>query len=141
MASLTASGSQTVVGVADTAGPFSHGFAHGILKSSRAALYRDHFRAQKAHAVYIKRLTLGVLLAHKYHTFHSQKCRCRSRCHAMLSRTRLCYQPDLSHLLCKQSLPEYIVDLMRSGMVKILSFKIDLCTTKILGHLLCIVES
>ena len=58
----------------------------------------------------------------------------------MLSRSRLRDDTGLSHLFRQKALPQHIVDLMRTGMIQVLSFQVNLCTAQIFGHLLCVIQ-
>ena len=133
-------GTKTVMGVIDPGCPFPHGLGDRILQRRRAAGHRHHLCPQQLHSVHIQRLPPGILLPHEYHTLHVHQGSSCSSCHTMLSGTGLGDEPGLSHLLCQQSLPQHIVDLVGAGMVQILPLQINLCATQSVGQLLCIVQ-
>ena len=79
------------------------------------------FCSEKAHLVYIERLSLRILHAHVDLTFHAEE-RCRRRCrHAVLTGSDLCDDTGLSHLLREKDLTEYVVDLVGAGVIQIFS--------------------
>ena len=97
--------------------------------------------SQQTHFVYIQCLALDIFFSHKYFAFHShQSCSC-GRCHTMLACSGLCNHTGLTHFLCQQHLSQHIVDFMSTGMVQIFTFQINLCSTQILCHFLCKIQS
>ena len=79
------------------------------------------FCSEKAHLVYIERLSLRILHAHVDLALHAKERR-RRRCrHAVLTGSGLCDDTGLSHLLREKDLTEYVVDLVGAGVIKIFS--------------------
>ena len=131
---------QTIMRVIDSGGPFPHRLGYGILECCRTGRYRNDLGAEQPHAVYVERLASGVFFAHKYGTGESHKCCRRSRGNTVLTCSCLCDQSCFTHLLCKKCLTEYIIYFVGTCVVKILSFKIYLCSSQILCHLFGIIK-
>ena len=132
---------EAVMGVADAAGPLAHGFGHSILQRTGAAGDGNDLRAQKTHPVDVQGLTFGVLLAHEHHALHAHQGSGSGGGNAMLTGTGLGDEAGLAHLFGQQRLPENIVDLVRTGVIQVLTLEVDLCTAEVLGHLFCIVQA
>ena len=96
------------------------------------------FCSEKAHLVYIERLSLRILHAHVDLALHAKERR-RRRCrHAVLTGSGLCDDFLLTHTFCQQDLTDDIVDLVCTGVIQIFSFQVNLCTV-FLAETLCIV--
>ena len=59
----------------------------------------------------------------------------------MLAGTRLRDQTGFAHLLCKQRLPETVIDLVRTGVVQVLPLQINLRAAKVLRHFLRVIQA
>ena len=112
---------EAVMRVVDPRSPLSHRLRNGVLKSCGSCLNRHNSCSEKLHAVNIECLTDGVLFAHEDDALHAHKRCCRSGSNSVLSGTGLGDQTGLAHLLRKERLPEHIVDLVRTCMVKVLT--------------------
>ena len=110
-------GAKAIMSVTDPGCPFPHCLRHGIFQRCRPGFHCDHLRSQKPHAVDIQRLADSVLLSHKDNTLHPQKRRRRRARHAVLAGARLGDQPRLAHLLCKERLPQDVIDLVGAGVI------------------------
>ena len=127
--------------IIDPACPLTECLRYRILQCGCSSLYRMNLCAQESHSVHVESLSDRVLLAHVYLTLHAHHgCNC-SCCNTVLSGTGLRDNSCLAHSLGKEHLSDYVVDLVRSCVVQILSLEVDLCTAQILCHSLRIVKS
>ena len=126
--------------IINTVSPLTKCLIYGIFQCLCSACHRMHLRTQQFHTIYIQCLTLGILFSHKHFTFHSEECCDRSCCHTMLSGSCLRDQAFFAHSFCQQGLAKRIVQFMRSGMVQIFSFQINLRTSQIFCHTIRIAQ-
>ena len=96
--------------------------------------------AEKLHSEYVKSLSYSILFTHEDLALHIHESCCCCCCNTVLACTCLSDNSCLTHLLCQKYLAKNIVDLVRTCMIEVFSFKIDLCSAQVFGHLLCIVE-
>ena len=132
---------KAVMCIIHPAGPLSHSLGNSILQCRCTGLYRNHFRTKETHTIYVQCLTLRILFTHENHTLHAKQRCCRSCGNTMLPGTCFSDQSCFTHFFRQQSLTKYIVDLMGTGMVQILSFQINFGTAQILCHLFCIIKT
>ena len=131
---------KAVVSIIDAFGPFPHGFGYRILQCCGTGGHRDHFGSQELHPVYIQCLTPGILFPHEHNTLHVHQ-RCRRGCgDSVLTGSCFCNQAGLPHFLCQKSLSQNIIDLMRTGVIQIFPFQIDLRSSQIPGHFFRIIK-
>ena len=121
--------------------PLTHCFRNCIFQSCRSCFNRNHLCSKQSHTIYIKRLANGIFFAHKHHALHPHKGCSSCSGNTMLTSSGFSDQPCFSHLFCKQSLPQYVVDFMRPGMIEVFTFEIYLGAAKVFSHFLCIVQS
>ncbi len=133
-------GPQHIQAVFHSIGPFPHTGVHSIFQGPGAAGDRMHPGAQQFHAVHVQRLTDSVFLSHINLTFHVQQGGGGGSGHAVLPCAGLGNEAGLSHLFSQQGLAQHIVDLVRAGMVQILSLEIDSGPSQIPSHLLRIIQ-
>ena len=129
------------MGVRDPVCPLPHCLGYGVFEGRSTGSHRMHRRTEQTHLVDIQRLTLRILLAHEYLALHAHQCRCRRRRHTVLACTGLRDDTGLSHFLRQQYLTEHVVDLMRTGVVQILTLQIDLCAAEILRHMCRVIQA
>ena len=98
-----------------------------------------HLSSQHLHALHIGMLTLHIGSAHENLALHVHQGTDRSSCHTVLTSTRLSDDASLAHLLRHQNLTDGIVDLVRTGMVQVLTLQIQLASV-LLAHALGIIE-
>src|SRR5262245_34793236 len=122
------------MGRLDTGHPVAEGLVDRVAKRLATARNRTNFRAEKLHAVDIRRLATDILLAHVDDTVEAEVSTGGRRCHAVLTRTRLGNLPLLSHPQSEQRLAERVVDLVRAGVIQILALQPDLCPSALLGE-------
>ena len=79
-----------------------------------------------------RRLTLGVDLAHVDDALHAEQRGCRCRCDTVLACPGLGDQATLAETLREQRLTEHVVDLVRAGVVEILTLQDDAGVTRVL---------
>ena len=92
-----------------------------IFKSATSGLDGHNFSAEQLHAGNVESLTFGVNLTHVNNAVESEESGSGSTGHAVLPSSSLGDDALLAHTLCKQRLPQNIVDLVRSGVVEILT--------------------
>lgn len=134
-------GTDAVVGIGNTVGPFPEGGGAGVLQRTGAAGDRHYLRAQQPHPINVQCLPLGILLPHENHALHAHEGGGGGGGHAMLSCAGFGDEAGLAHPLGQQCLPQYVVDLVSAGVVEILPLEIDLCAAEIRRDLACIVQA
>ena len=122
--------------IIDAGSPLAERGGAGILERARAGRDRDDLRAEQAHAVHVERLTLGILHAHEHHALHAHESGSGRGRNTVLTGAGLCDQTGLAHLFRQQRLTEHVVDLMGARVVQILTLEVDLCTAKVIRHVL-----
>lgn len=113
---------ERVIGVA---APVADGGRAGITECHIACGDGMHLGTQHLHALHIGMLTLHVGLAHEDLALHIEQRTHRGSSHTMLSGACLGNDTCLAHLAGQQNLADGVVDLMGSGMIKVLSFEIE----------------
>ena len=112
-----------VVRVFDVGDPVSQSLIDGVLENAISQSDFHHLGTEHAHASDVKRLTTRIDLTHVDAAFQAEHGAHRSGGHAMLSRAGFSDDTGLPHALDQQSLPKRIVDLVRAGMVEILTLE------------------
>ena len=121
------------------AAPVAYRLRASIRQCHVTRRYRVHLCAEHLHALHISVLTLHIGLPHEYLALHIHQCTHRRRSHTVLSCSRLCDDTCLTHLLRHQYLSDGVVDLMRTGVVEVLTLQVEL-TAVVLTHALGIVQ-
>ena len=132
--------SQTIMRVIDSGGPLPHRLGYRILQGCCTGCNRNDLCSEQPHAIDIECLTLRILLAHEYNTFHIQECCCRRRCNSMLTGSGLRDQTGLTHFLRQECLSQDIIDLMGSSMIQVFSLQVNLRSAQLSGQLLRIIQ-
>ena len=133
-------GTDNVEGVIDIGHPVAHGLVKCILQRSGTRLDRDHFGAQQAHAVNVDGLALDILAPHVHNALHTQTRSNSRRCHAVLPGAGFRNHAFLAQTFSEQRLAYRIVYLVRTGMVEIFPFQVDLCPAQLPAPALCVVQ-
>ena len=107
---------------------------HCILERARARLHRDHLGAQHLHAEHVGRLTRDVDRAHIDDAFETEPRAQRCGGDAMLAGAGLGDDALLAHAARDHDLAEHVIDLVRAGVVELLTLEIDFCTAQMLGQ-------
>ena len=97
--------------------------------------------AQKAHPVNVQCLPFGVLFPHKDLTFHIHQGSSRGGGNTVLTGSCLSDDTGLSHPFGKKDLSQYVVDLVGSGVIQVLTLEVNFGSAQILGHMLCIIKT
>jgi hypothetical protein len=125
------------VGILKRSSPIPQGFVHCILQGPITAFDRDHFGAVELHLEHIGRFGGGY-----------PPLPCRSRQgkpklsadrrggHTVLTGTGLGDDPGLPQALGQESLPDGVVDLMRSGVGQAFQLDVDVRTADFLSRVL-----
>ena len=132
--------SHDVVSILDTCNPSTEGCIYCVLKHARAIGNTENFGTKQLHTENVKRLTFNIFLTHIDSTVHIEKssgCRC---CDTVLTCT--CFGNDflLAHAFSKQDLTKGIVNLVGTCVVKILTFKVNLRPTNMVGQTFGVVK-
>ena len=128
-----------VEGIFHIGHPVAQRVIHRVFQCAATGGDWHHFCAQKLHAKHIWRLALNVMRTHIDHTFQTKFGTNRSGGHPMLTRTGFGDNPAFSHATGQDNLAQDIINFMRTGVVELISFQIDLRTTQMLGQTLRIV--
>src|SRR3990172_10640987 len=113
-------GTDDVMGIAHICHPIANGFVSGILERLRPAEPRLYTRSKHVHPEHIQALSMNILFAHVDHALESHESRHRSRSYPVLPCPSLSDDAPFAHPLCEQDLAESVVDLMGTGVEKIL---------------------
>ena len=132
-------GTDEVEGILGMAAPVADCFRAGIGERHVSGGHRMHLCAKHLHALHVGMLSLHVGLAHEDLAVHAEERADRGCCHAVLSGAGLSDDACLAHLACEEYLPDGVVDLVRSRVVEVLAFEIEL-TAVALAHALGVVE-
>ena len=121
----TRGGAENVVRRLNVGHPVAERLVDGILEGRRTGGHGDHLGPQHLHARDVEGLTLGVLTAHVDRAIQPQECGGRRGGHAVLARTRLSDDARLAQLFGEQSLTQYVVDLVGTRVVEVLTLEED----------------
>ncbi len=136
----TGSGADQVVGILDIGNPVTQRLVHGILERAVAGRDRLYLGAKQLHAENVRGLARDVGSAHVDDTRQAEA-RCdRCRRNAVLSGTGFCDDAGLAHALGKQDLAKAIVDLVRTRVVQLFTFEVNLRTAEFRRQTLCEIE-
>ena len=128
------------MGILNTSYPSTEGCIYSVLKHARTIGNTENFGTKQLHTENIKRLTFNIFLTHIDCTVHVEKgCGCRC-CNTVLTCT--CFGNDflLAHAFSKQDLTKGIVNLVGTCVVKILTFKVNLRPTNMVGQTFGVVK-
>ncbi len=118
-------GAEQVVRVLDVGDPVAQGFVDGVLQDLVAKGHLDHFGAEHTHAGHVEGLTAGVDLAHVDAALEAEHGAHGGGGHAVLAGAGLGDHAGLAHALDEQGLAERVVDLVRAGVVQVLTLEED----------------
>ena len=119
----TGNSAQQVVSVFYIGNPVTKSLVDGVLKDVIAQGDFHDFRTEHAHTCNVQGLTTRIDLAHVDAAFQAEHGAHRSGGDTVLTCTGFSDDTGLAHALDQQSLPECIVDLVRAGMVEILTLE------------------
>src|SRR5690606_28313527 len=85
-------------------------------------------------------LSPHILGSHVDHARQTEMCTGGSRGHAVLPCARFRNDSLLAHPQRQQSLAQRVIDLVRPGVVEVLAFEPDLCTTGQLAQPPCMID-
>src|ERR1035437_5460076 len=118
-------GADHIVGGLDVGDPVAHRLVDGILEGRAAMVHRDHLGAQQLHPSHIQCLTPRVLRTHVDDALKAHQGGHSGTCHTVLTCAGLGDDARLAHLFGQQGLAERIVDLVRAGVVEVLTLEQD----------------
>ena len=125
---------ENVERVFDVGDPIAYRFVARVFERLGTAFYRHDGRAQQLHAEHIRCLALYVFRAHIHDAFHAETRRHRRGRHAVHARAGLGDDALFAHAFCQQCLTHRAVDLVRTGMIQIFAFQIDLRAAQMFGQ-------
>ena len=113
-----------VVGALDVGHPVADRGRGRLLQSPRAGVHGQHRRSQQLHSLQVRLLAAGVRDAHVDHALHvHQRAHGRGR-HPVLAGAGLGDDPPLAHPPRQQHLAKRIVELVRPGVVEVLTLEV-----------------
>ncbi len=115
-----------IKGIVHIRDPVTHRLIQCVLEGFRPRLDRHDLGIQEFHAIDVYSLSFDILRAHVDHALHPEARSHGSRRYTVLARSRLSDDPRLAHASREQRLTNGIVDLVRTGMIEIFAFQVDL---------------
>ena len=106
--------------------PVAYGLVCGVLKGLVTAVNRHNLGTEHTHALHVHCLTLHIKRAHINPAGHIHKGTYGCSGHSVLSCTGLGNDTGLAHTLGQQNLTDGVVDLVGTGVVQVLTLKIEL---------------
>ena len=132
--------SHDVVSILDTCYPSTEGSIYSVLKHARTICHAKYLGTKQFHTENVKRLTFNIFLTHIDCTVHVEKgCGCCC-CNTVLTCTSFGDDFLLAHTFGKQNLTKGIVNLVGTCVVKVLTFKINLCPTNMISQTFSVVK-
>ncbi len=116
-----------VIGCADVRYPIAHRFIDGVLQRLAARRNRHHAGSQQFHSEKVQFLAADVFLTHVDIALQAQQRADSRRRHTMLPGARFRDNSFLAHADGEQTLAKAVIYLVRSGVVQILAFEVNLC--------------
>ena len=123
-----------IEGVAHIGDPIAQGIIHRVFQRATARGDGDHLGAEKLHPKHVRGLTFDVMRAHVDDALQPELGTDRGGGHAVLARAGFGDDPGLAHAAGEDDLAQHVVDLMRAGVVQLVTLHIDLGTAKMVGH-------
>ena len=120
--------------------PVAQRLVHRVLQRAGSGRHRMDLRAEKAHPVDIRLLPADVLLAHEDLALHVEQGAGRGGGDAVLTGACLGNDLGLSHALGEKRLSQHIVDLVRAGVVQLVTLQIQLRAAIMRGQTLGEIE-
>src|SRR5665811_2134067 len=118
-------GADHIVGGLDVGDPVAHRLVDRVLEGRAAMVHRDHLGAQQLHPSHIQCLTPRVLRTHVDDALKAHQGSHSGTRHTVLTCAGLGDDARLAHLFGQQGLAERIVDLVRAGVVEVLTLEQD----------------
>ena len=119
----TSDGTDDVEGIFNIGHPIAHRFIERIFEGLAATFYWHDSGPQQLHPVDIGRLTRHVRRAHVNHTAHAVASRNGGCGHPMLTGAGFCNHAGLAHPAGQHGLSNRVIDLVRTGVIKIFAFE------------------
>ncbi len=129
-------GADQVEGVVDVGHPVAQRLVHRVFQSAGAGGDRDHLGAEQLHAEDVGLLTVDVGGAHVHHALHAEARGHGGGGHAVHAGAGLGDDAPLAHALGQEDLADAVVDLVRAGVVEVLTLEEDLRPAEVLGQAL-----
>ena len=122
----TDGGADDVVGVGRMAAPVANRLVGGIFQCHVTRGNRHHRGSHHFHLLHVHLLPFHIGLTHIDSAGHLHQGTDGGGSHAVLPGTGLCDDPCLAHLASDQDLSDGVVNLVRTGMIEVLTFQVDL---------------
>ena len=129
-------GTENIMGISHIGHPITHTFIYSVFESLLAIFYRDYLGTQIFHPEYIGTLTGNIHRTHINFAVKTKLGRHSRSSKTMLPRASLSNNTLLAQSLSQQPLPHHIIDLMRTGVIKVITLNIDLRTTQLTAKIL-----
>ena len=126
-----------VIGIVHIGDPVAQPFIHRILQRRSAGGHGHNLCPQQLHAKDVRLLTFHISGAHEHGARQVEQCTSRRGGNAMLPGAGFRDDARFAHALRQHDLPQHRIDLMRAGMVQLITLEIDFCTTELLRQAVC----
>lgn len=136
----TNGGADDVVGVGKVDDPVAESLVDGVAEGAAAGLDGDDLGAEKLHAEDVESLATDILGTHEDGAFHAELGADGSGGNTVLTGTGLGDNLLLAESASEEELAESVVDLVRTGVIEILTLQPDVGTTGVLGETLGLVK-
>mmetsp|Transcript_11586 Transcript_11586/g.20582 ORF Transcript_11586/g.20582 Transcript_11586/m.20582 type:complete len:366 (+) Transcript_11586:390-1487(+) len=123
-----------VVRGAHVRNPVTHSFVNRVLEGLGAARNTNYLCTENLHTENVECLSPHVFFTHVNSTVQVEKSTCGGSCYTVLTSSSLRDNTLLTNATCNKALSQGIVDLMCTGVGKILSFQPDFGSTNVLGQ-------
>ncbi len=130
----TRRGAEAIVGGVSIGDPVAQRLIDRILEGLGTGPHGDHLGAEQPHTGHVQRLAGGVDRTHIDHAIEAEQCTRGRRGDAVLTGAGLRDDAGLAHALGEQRLAEHVIDLVRTGVVQILTLEDDARATGVLGE-------
>ncbi|MPM51987.1 hypothetical protein SDC9_98740 [bioreactor metagenome] len=117
---------------------FLEGAVHRVLERRLAARNGHQLAAQDAHLGDVGVFFFDVHLAHVDLARNAHQCAGGCQRHAVLARAGFGDHLGLAHELGEQCFAQAMVDLVRAGVVQVLTLQVDLCAAKLIRQSACV---
>src|SRR5579862_3675273 len=122
------------MGSADVSNPIAHGFVDSVFQSAGSGTDAAHLGSQKAHAEDVQFLTAHVFGSHVDNAFETEQGADGGGGNSMLASAGFGDDSLLAHALDQKTLPQAVVDFVRSGVEQVFALQIDFCATQFSGQ-------
>ena len=137
----TNGGTNDIVSGVKVGDPRAESLVDGVTEGTATSVDSDNLSAQKLHAENVESLAANILGTHEDSALHVELSTDSSSSDTVLASTGLSNDAGLAQTLGDQDLTDGVVDLVATGVVKILALQPDLSTANVLSKVLSKVEA